>query len=90
MNKADLVKSVSSKAGLSTKDAAKAVNAFIDTVRIALSKKDAVRLVGFGSFETRRRNARKGVVPGTKKPIHIPARTVPFFRPGARLKKAVR
>jgi len=90
MNKAELVKSISEKAGLSQKQAAAAVDAFITVVRTALSKKDSVRLIGFGSFETRRRNARKGVVPGTKKPINIPARTVPFFRPGAKLKKAVK
>ncbi len=90
MNKGDVVKSIASKAGLSQRAAAAALDAFIETVSSALSKKDAVRLVGFGSFEVRRRAARKGVVPGTKKTINIPARNVPVFRIGAKLRSAVK
>ncbi|MHA2610700.1 MAG: HU family DNA-binding protein [bacterium JZ-2024 1] len=90
MNKGDMVKAIAQKAGLSQKAAAAALDAFISTVTSSLSKKEAVRLVGFGTFEVRRRAARKGVVPGTKKPINIPARNVPVFRVGAKLKSSVR
>ncbi|MGH8102934.1 MAG: HU family DNA-binding protein [bacterium] len=89
MNKAEFVKAVADEAGIAQSHAASAVDAVVKVVSKALAKRDAVRLVGFGSFETRKRAARNGVVPGTKKPIKIPARTVPFFKPGSKLRKQV-
>lgn len=89
MNKAELVKAIAEEAGIPQSHAASAVDAVVKVVSRSLAKRDSVRLVGFGSFETRKRAARNGVVPGTKKPIKIPARTVPFFKPGAKLRKHV-
>ncbi len=89
MTKPELVKEIAARAGISQKSAARALDAFTQVVTEALARGDSVRLVGFGTFEVRKRAARKGVVPGTKKTIQIPERTVPFFRPGSALKKAV-
>lgn len=89
MNKQDLVASVAEKTGLSKKDSEKALNAMIETIKDALAAGDKVTLVGFGTFETRHRQARTGRNPQTGEPIHIPAQTVPAFRPGKELKASV-
>ena len=66
MNKAELIANMAEKAGLSKKDAEAALNAFVASVEGALKKDDKVQLVGFGSFEVRKRAARKGRNPQTK------------------------
>ena len=80
MTKNDLVTQVASAAELSKKDAEKAVNATIEAITEALAKGVKVALVGFGTFETRNRPARKGRTPPTTQEITIPARTVPAFK----------
>ena len=60
MNKAELVAAVAAKTGETKKSAEEAVNAFVDVVTESLTKGDKVQLVGFGSFEVRKRAARKG------------------------------
>lgn len=89
MTKVDLIAQVAETAELSKKDAEKAVNAVIDSITGALKKGDKVSLVGFGTFETRKREARKGRNPQTKQEITIPASTVPAFKAGKGLKDAV-
>ena len=89
MNKAELIASVAGSAGLSRKDAEKAINAFIESVQDALKKDDKVQLVGFGTFEVRNRAARKGRNPQTNKEITIPASKVPAFKVGKALKDAI-
>lgn len=89
MTKSDLVAQVAEAADLSKKDAEKAVNAVVDSITGALVKGDKVALVGFGTFETRNRPARKGRNPQTKQEITIPATTAPAFKAGKALKDAV-
>jgi len=89
MNKAELVAAVAEKAGLSKKDSEKAVNAAFDVIADTLVKGDKVQLVGFGSFETKTRNARVGRNPRTKEEIEIPASRIPAFKAGKALKDAV-
>lgn len=89
MNKADLISAVAEKAGLSKKDAEKAVNATIDIISDTLVQGDKVQLVGFGSFEVKNRAARIGRNPRTKESINIPASKTPAFKPGKALKDAV-
>ena len=60
MNKMELIQEVSERAGLAKKDAEKALNALLDTVADTLASGDKVQLVGFGSFETKAREARTG------------------------------
>ena len=89
MNKSELTAIVAEKAGLTKKDADNAVNAFVDAVTEGLVKGEKIVLVGFGSFETKQRAARKGKNPQTGAEINIPASTVPAFKAGRGLKEAV-
>ena len=89
MNKSELVESIAKKAELSKKDAEAALNAFTDVVGKALKKGDKVQLVGFGTFETIKRAARKGRNPQTGKEIKIAASKAPKFKAGKALKDLV-
>ena len=89
MNKADLINSIASKTGYSKKVSSEIVNAFSETVTDALVKGEKVQLVGFGSFETKTRAARKGLNPQTKEEIKIPACKAPTFKAGKALKDIV-
>jgi len=89
VTKAELISSVAEQAGLKKVDAEKAVAAFIASVTTALKSGDKLSLVGFGTFSTAKRAARKGQNPQTGKKIDIPAATVPKFKPGKTLKEAV-
>ncbi|MBI3894083.1 MAG: HU family DNA-binding protein [Candidatus Wallbacteria bacterium] len=87
MNKAELVQCVAHDAGLSTKEAQNVVDAFTDAIKAALGKKDRVSLVGFGTWEVRKRAARGGVNPKTGAKLQIPEHNVPRFTPGKELKE---
>ena len=89
MNKAELINAAADKAGLSKKDTEAAVDAAIKAITAALAAGDKVQLVGFGSFEVKKRAARVGRNPKTKEPIEIPASTVPVFKAGKVLKDTV-
>ena len=89
MNKTELIAAVAEKSGISKKDAEKAVSAALTTITEALQAGDKVQLVGFGSFEVKKRNERTGRNPKTKESIKIPASKVPVFKPGKALKDAV-
>ena len=89
MNKAELVAEIAAKTGDTKKGAEASVNAFVDVITDALAKGDKVQLVGFGSFEVRKRAARKGRNPRTKEEIKIPASKAPVFKAGKALKDLV-
>ena len=89
MNKAELIDAVAKESKLSKKDAAAAVDAVIDIVTNTLKKGDKVTLVGFGTWEVRKRAARKGVNPRTGEAIKIKATKVVSFKAGAAVKQAV-
>ena len=89
MNKADLVAAIAAKTGESKKASEALVNAFTEVVADALKGGDKVQLVGFGSFEFRKRAARKGRNPQTKEEIKIPASKAPVFKAGKALKDLV-
>lgn len=90
MNKTELVAKVADKANLSKKDAEAALNATIDAIKAALKKGDKVQLIGFGTFEVRKRAAKEGRNPQTGEKIKIKASKVPAFKAGAALKDAVK
>ena len=89
MNKADLIAAMAAKTGDTKKSAEASVNALVDVITEALVKGDKVQLVGFGSFEVRKRAARKGRNPQTKEEIKIPASKAPVFKAGKALKDLV-
>lgn len=90
MNKSELITKIADKAELTKKDAEKALNAFVESVTEGLKAGEKIVLVGFGSFETKKRAARKGKNPLTGAVIDIPAATVPSFKVGKALKDAVK
>ena len=89
MNKTDLINALSAKTSSTKKVAEMNLTAFVDVVTEALKNGEKVQLVGFGTFETKTRAARKGINPQTKEEIKIPASTVPAFKAGKALKDAV-
>ena len=90
MNKTELVAAIAEKAEISKKDAAKALDAFMETVTETLKAGGDVQLVGFGNFVVREHEERPGINPKTKEPITIAAFKSPAFKAGAALKKAVK
>lgn len=89
MNKTELIAEIACKAGLSKKDAAKALDAAVETISCTMAKGDKVQLVGFGTFETRNRAAREGKNPRTGEVVKIAATRVPAFKAGKALKDKV-
>lgn len=93
MNKAELVSALSSATDMSRAEATRAVDALFGVengiIATALRNGDKVQITGFGSFETKKREARKGRNPRTGKEINIAASTSAAFRIGKRLKDAL-
>ena len=89
MNKAELIAAMAAKTGETKKAAEASLNAFVEAVTESLEKGEKVQLVGFGSFEVRKRADRKGRNPQTKEEIKIPASKAPVFKAGKALKDLV-
>jgi DNA-binding protein HU-beta len=89
MNKEELVKEISKKAKVSQKQASEILSITLDTIEKTVSKGKKVTLVGFGTFESRKRAARTGRNPQTGKEIKIPAKKVPAFSAGKKFKELV-
>ncbi len=89
MNKTELIANVAEKAGMTKKDAEKALNAVVESVKEAVAKKEKVQIIGFGTFEAKVRNARKGLNPKTREEIVIPEATAPVFKAGKDFKDLV-
>ena len=89
MTKVELIASVAAEAGMSKKDAEKAVNAALAAITEELKNGGKVSLVGFGTFEVRERPELQGRNPQTKEPMTIAASKLPAFKAGKALKDAV-
>jgi len=91
LTKQEFVNEVASKAGLSSRDAARAVDAFLDAITDTLRGGGEVAFTGFGKFTTQHRKERQGVNPrNPTQKVTIPAATVPKFSAGSQLKAAVK
>ena len=90
MNKAELIRTVAGKSGLSRKDAAGAVSAMLEAIPEELKNGGNVQLIGFGTFCMKERPARTYRNPHNGEKVEVPARRLPCFRPGAPLRNAVR
>ena len=91
MTKQEFVDKVASKSGLARRDAAKAVDAFLESITETLKGGGEVAFTGFGKFSTSHRAARQGVNPrNPSEKVNIPAATVPKFSAGSQLKQAVK
>jgi DNA-binding protein HU-beta len=89
MNRKDLIDALAAKTGSTKADADRSLTALIDIVTATLKKGDNVALVGFGTFEVRKRAARNGRNPATGAALKIKASKAPAFKAGATLKAAV-
>ena len=89
MNKNELIAAIADKTDLSKKDAEAALTAAVEAITEALAQQEKVQLVGFGSFEVKKRAERVGRNPKTKETIRIPASKTPVFKAGKALKDAV-
>ena len=89
MNRKELVDALSAKTDSTKADAERNIAALIEIITATLKKGDSISLVGFGSFEVRKRAARTGRNPKTGAELKIKASKAPAFKPGATLKAAV-
>ena len=90
MNKKELVDKVAKKAGTTKKNAQTAIEATLDAIVETVKKGDRVTLVGFGTFTSVKRKARKGRNPQTGNTMNIPAKKYPKFSPGKEFKQKVK
>ena len=89
MNKTELIAAMADQAGISKKDAEKALKAFTDVIADELKKGEKVQLVGFGTFEVSERAAREGRNPQSGEPMKIAASKAPKFKAGKALKDMI-
>ena len=89
MNKADLVNSISEKTGLTKSKTNEVVDALVSSITESLKNGEKVTLVGFGTFATTKKEARKGRISKTGETIEIPSKTVAKFKAGSELSKSV-
>lgn len=89
MTKAELVEEVSKTSELTKKDAERLVEIVFDSLIDTLNKGEKIELRGFGSFRLRERNERRGRNPKTGTPVEIPAKRVPYFKPGKELREII-
>lgn len=89
MNKSEFIDAIAAKTDMSKAAAGRALEAVLDTITDAVAKGDAVSVIGFGTFESRKRAARTGKNPQTGAAIKIAATTVPAFKPGKAFKDKV-
>ena len=89
MTKAELVEEVSRESVLTKKDAEVIVQTVLNSITDALQRGEGIELRGFGSFRIRNRSPRQGRNPKTGLDVSVPAKKVPYFKPGKDLKEIV-
>lgn len=89
MNKAELVKVIAEKLGLTQKDVTAVIDEFVEATTVALKKGKEVAIPGLGKWAVAKRAARTSMNPRTKELIKVPARKAPVFKPAKALKDAV-
>ena len=90
MNKQDLIHKIAEGAGITQKEAAAALDSTVEAIVSAVAAGEKVKLVGFGTLESKKRNARRGRNHATKETIEIPESTAPVFKAGKAFKDAVK
>ena len=90
MTRIDLVTTIQDAIeGLNRRQCEVVVNSIFDSIRDALASGEKVELRGFGSFKVRSRRSRDGRNPKTGEAVHVPSKTVPYFKPGKELRERV-
>jgi DNA-binding protein HU-beta len=90
MNKAGLVEEVVGKVGLTKKETGNVIEAITSAITDSLERNEKVTLVGFGTFEVRKRRARTGINPQTRERLDIPAKNVVRFKAGKGLRQRMK
>jgi len=89
MTKAELVEEVARVSDLTKKHSESIVNTVFDSIIDALQKDEKIELRGFGSFRIRQRRSRQGRNPKTGDKVDVPAKRIPYFKPGKELKELI-
>jgi integration host factor subunit beta len=89
MTKADIIKVLADQVGLTRREAAAVLSVVLDGVVEAIREGEKVELRGFGSFRTRKRQARSGRNPRTGAQVNVPPKVVPYFKPGKQLRETL-
>jgi len=89
MTKADIVRVLADQVGLTRREATQVLSVVLDGVVEAINRGEKVELRGFGSFRTRQRQARRGRNPRTGSEVLVPAKVVPYFKPGRQLRESL-
>ncbi len=89
MTKADIIKVLADQVGLTRREAAAVLSVVLDGVVDAIAEGEKVELRGFGSFRTRKRQARAGRNPRTGAQVDVPPKVVPYFKPGKQLRETL-
>lgn len=89
MTKAELVEEVARVSDLTKKHSESIVNTVFDSIIEALQKNEKIELRGFGSFRIRQRRSRQGRNPKTGDKVDVPAKRIPYFKPGKELKELI-
>ncbi len=89
MTKADIIRVLAEQVGLTRREAAEVLSVVLDGVVGAIRAGEKVELRGFGSFRTRKRQARAGRNPRTGAQVHVPPKVVPYFKPGKQLREVL-
>ncbi len=89
MTKADIIKVLADQVGLTRREAAAVLSVVLDGVVDAIAEGEKVELRGFGSFRTRKRQARAGRNPRTGAQVAVPPKVVPYFKPGKQLRETL-
>ena len=87
MNKTEFIKAIAAKSNTTIKAAGEFYNAFVATVGEELKKGEKIALVGFGTFEAKKRSAREAINPATGKKVKVAACTVPCLKFGKSFKE---
>ncbi|HUK12983.1 MAG TPA: HU family DNA-binding protein [Thermoanaerobaculaceae bacterium] len=89
MTKAEIIKVLADQVGLTRREAAEVLSVVLDGVVDAIREGEKVELRGFGSFRTRKRQARAGRNPRTGAQVQVPPKVVPYFKPGKQLRETL-
>jgi integration host factor subunit beta len=89
MTKADIIRVLADQVGFTRREAAAVLSVVLDGVVEAIGKGEKVELRGFGSFRTRKRQARAGRNPRTGAQVNVPPKVVPYFKPGKQLRETL-
>lgn len=89
MTKAEIVRVLADQVGLTRREATQVLSTVLQGVVEAINRGEKVELRGFGSFRTRKRQARRGRNPRTGAQVAVPAKVVPYFKPGKQLRESL-